>query len=275
MSESETRVDVIRVRGGASTSADDAVAVEAALAVRVDGRTLAVLMRTPGDDRALVAGFLLSERLLRSADDLATIEHCTDTTLPADDVRRNTVLVTLDVSASSRAAAALAARRDVMASASCGVCGRATLESLRADLAPLTSNLRVPASVLCALPEQLRSRQAVFASTGGLHAAGLFSEDGRLLRIAEDVGRHNAVDKVIGASLLCDELPLSRCVLLVSGRTSFELVQKGWCAGIPIVAAVSAPSSLAIALATEAGITLAGFVRDGGLNIYVGAARLV
>jgi len=271
----EARVEVVRVRGGLHSSSDDVVAVESALEVRVDGRTLAVLMRTPGDDRALVAGFLLSERLIRNSDDLATIEHCADTTIPENDPRRNTVLVTLSASASHRALTMLDARRDIMASSACGVCGRATIDSLRADLAPLTSDLQVSTAMLCGLPEQLRSRQAIFESTGGLHASGLFAEDGTLLCIAEDVGRHNAVDKVIGASLLRDELPLSRRVLLVSGRTSFELVQKAWCAGIPVVAAVSAPSSLAVSLATEAGITLVGFVRDGGLNIYAGASRLV
>ncbi|MFN7982829.1 MAG: formate dehydrogenase accessory sulfurtransferase FdhD [Vicinamibacterales bacterium] len=275
MSESETRIEVVRVRGGVHADAEDAVATEAPLEVRVDGRTYAVLMRTPGDDRALAAGFLLSERLIRGADDLATLEHCADLTVPSADPRRNTVLVTLDTAASARASHLLAQRRDVLSSSSCGVCGRATVDSLQVDLMRIDSDVQVSTAVLCGLPEQLRSRQAVFASTGGLHAAGLFAADGTLMRVAEDVGRHNAVDKVIGASLLREELPLSRSVLVVSGRTSFELVQKAWCAGIPVVAAVSAPSSLAVALAKEAGITLAGFVRDGGLNIYAGAERLV
>ena len=275
MSGSDTRVEVVRVRGDDRVVSADAVAVEAPLEVRVNGRALAVLMRTPGDDRALAAGFLLSERLIRHADDIATIEHCTDATLESDDPRRNTVLVTLERAAAARASNLLATRREVLASSSCGVCGRATIDSLRTDLAPIISDVRVALRTLCDLPEQLRSRQAVFASTGGLHAAGLFSSDGSLQQIAEDVGRHNAVDKVIGARLLHEALPLSESVLLVSGRTSFELVQKAWCAGIPVVAAVSAPSSLAVTLAHEAGITLVGFLRDGGLNIYAGASRLV
>lgn len=275
MSDGAAQVGVVRVRHGSRVADADVVAVEAPLEVRVDGHTLAVLMRTPGDDRALVAGFLLSERLIRTLDDVATIEHCTDPELAVDDPRRQTVRVTLEGAASARAAAALNTRRDIMASSACGVCGRATLDALRDGLAPATATWTMRADVLAGLPLRLRERQLVFASTGGLHAAGLFDAEGQMLQVAEDVGRHNAVDKIVGTCLLHDTLPLSRAMLLVSGRTSFEIVQKAWCAGIPVVASVSAPSSLAVTLATDAGITLVGFVRDGGLNIYSGANRVV
>ena len=274
MTDSLSQVVVTRIRDGQRSTAPDLVAAEVPLELRVEGRAFAVIMRTPGDDRSLAAGFLLSERLIRRVDDVAVIEHCTDPDLEPDDDRRNLVNVTLDPLVSVRAAALLAGRRDVMSSSACGVCGRATLASLRDDLAPLAAEAPVSMQVLITLPTQLRDRQPVFASTGGLHAAGIFDLNGHVRVVAEDVGRHNAVDKVTGACLLRDELPLSAAVLCVSGRTSFEIVQKAWCAGIPIVASVSAPSSLAVSLAAEAGITLVGFVRDGGLNIYSGASRI-
>ncbi len=274
MTDRLSQVVVTRIRDGQRSSAPDVVAAEVPLELRVDGRAFAVIMRTPGDDRSLAAGFLLSERLIRRVDDVAVIEQCTDPSLEPDDARRNLVNVTLDPLVSVRAAALLAGRRDVMSSSACGVCGRATLASLRDDLVPLASEAPVSTQVLVTLPAQLRARQPVFASTGGLHAAGIFDLSGDVRVVAEDVGRHNAVDKVIGACLLRDELPLSAAVLCVSGRTSFEIVQKAWCAGIPIVASVSAPSSFAVSLAEEAGITLVGFVRDGGLNIYSGASRI-
>ena len=274
MTDRLSQVVVTRIRDGQRSSAPDLVAAEVPLELRVDGRAFAVIMRTPGNDRSLAAGFLLSERLIRRLDDVAVIEHCTDPGLEPDDDRRNLVNVTLDPLVSVRAAALLASRRDVMSSSACGVCGRATLASLRDDLAPLAAEAPVSMQVLITLPAQLRERQPVFASTGGLHAAGIFDLTGHVRVVAEDVGRHNAVDKVTGACLLRDELPLSAAVLCVSGRTSFEIVQKAWCAGIPIVASVSAPSSLAVSLAAEAGITLVGFVRDGGLNIYSGASRI-
>ena len=274
MTDRLSQVVVTRIRDGQRSSAPDVVAAEVPLELRVDGRAFAVIMRTPGDDRSLAAGFLLSERLIRRVDDVAVIEQCTDPSLEPDDARRNLVNVTLDPLVSVRAAALLAGRRDVMSSSACGVCGRATLASLRDDLVPLASEAPVSTQVLVTLPAQLRARQPVFASTGGLHAAGIFDLSGDVRVVAEDVGRHNAVEKVIGACLLRDELPLSAAVLCVSGRTSFEIVQKAWCAGIPIVASVSAPSSFAVSLAEEAGITLVGFVRDGGLNIYSGASRI-
>ena len=275
MTDKLAQVVVTRVRDDQRSSAPDVVAAEVPLELRMEGRPFAVIMRTPGDDRSLAAGFLLSERLIRRVDDVATIEHCTDMTLAKSDDRRNVVNVTLDTAASGRAADLLAGRRDVMSSSACGVCGRLTLASLRDDLVPLCADASVSTRVLAELPAQLRDRQPVFASTGGLHAAGIFDLTGHPRVVAEDVGRHNAVDKVIGTCLLRDELPLSASILCVSGRTSFEIVQKAWCAGIPVVASVSAPSSLAVSLATDAGITLVGFVRDGGLNVYSGVARII
>ena len=275
MTDTLAQVLVTRVRAGRRSSAPDVVAAEVPLELRVAGRPFAVIMRTPGDDRSLAAGFLLSERLIRRVDDVATIEQCTDVSLAQDDDRRNVVNVTLDAATSDRAVALLAGRRDVMSSSACGVCGRLTLASLRDDLVSLSADALVSTRVLAELPAQLRDRQPVFASTGGLHAAGIFDLTGQSRVVAEDVGRHNAVDKVIGTCLLRDELPLSASILCVSGRTSFEIVQKAWCAGIPVVASVSAPSSLAVSLATDAGITLVGFVRDGGLNVYSGVARII
>jgi len=274
MNESFMPVPVVRVADGQRSELSDVTAAEVPLEVRLQGAPFAVIMRTPGADMPLVAGFLLAERIVRSADDLATIEHCTDqpglTTLQ----RGNIVTVVLEADAAVRAAGQLSEKRDVMSNSACGVCGRATLESMRADLAPLAAHARVPADVIAGLPMRLRERQPLFERTGGLHAAGIFTWTGELLASAEDVGRHNAVDKVIGTMLLRDAIPLETSALCVSGRTSYEIVQKAWCAGIPLVASVSAPSSLAVSLARDANITLVGFVRDGSLNIYTGAERI-
>jgi len=274
MNESFMPVPVVRVADGQRSELSDVTAAEVPLEVRLQGAPFAVIMRTPGADMPLVAGFLLAERIVRSADDLATIEHCTDqpglTTLQ----RGNIVTVVLEADAAVRAAGQLSEKRDVMSNSACGVCGRATLESMRADLAPLPAHARVPADVIAGLPMRLRERQPLFERTGGLHAAGIFTWTGELLASAEDVGRHNAVDKVIGTMLLRDAIPLETSALCVSGRTSYEIVQKAWCAGIPLVASVSAPSSLAVSLARDANITLVGFVRDGSLNIYTGAERI-
>jgi FdhD protein len=274
MNESFMPVPVVRVADGRRSELSDVTAAEVPLEVRLQGAPFAVIMRTPGADMPLVAGFLLAERIVRSADDLATIEHCTDqpglTTLQ----RGNIVTVVLEADAAVRAAGQLSEKRDVMSNSACGVCGRATLESMRADLAPLPAHARVPADVIAGFPMRLRERQPLFERTGGLHAAGIFTWTGELLASAEDVGRHNAVDKVIGTMLLRDAIPLETSALCVSGRTSYEIVQKAWCAGIPLVASVSAPSSLAVSLARDANITLVGFVRDGSLNIYTGAERI-
>jgi FdhD protein len=275
-------ISVIRVNGPSRTPADDRAVVEEPLEIRLHGRAFSVTMRTPGADLELAAGFLLSERLICGADDLGTIEHCTNPgarggsddaateASPEDGV--NIVNVTL--TDPSRLEAAFAEQRQVTTSSSCGLCGRRTIESLAAGMRPLSADVSLSGPVLLSLPDRLRAAQKVFDDTGGLHAAGLFTADGALVDAAEDDGRHNAVDKVIGRKLLRDELPLSQHVLFVSGRSSFEIVQKALFAGIPIVGSVSAPSSLAIDLADQMGITLAGFVRGGGFNIYTHAGRI-
>ena len=257
--------DVKIDRPGETQPVPDRVAVEEPMEVRVNGAPFAVIMRTPGADRDLAAGFLLAEDVIRTADEIGAIEYCED----ADqEGRDNTINVTVLGDAVARLEVRLGDRRQVMMTASCGLCGRRTIESLQARVSAVAGKWRVPASVIASLPEQLRAAQEVFASTGGLHAAGLFDRSGVLQLSAEDVGRHNAVDKIAGRTLLAGQHPLDDRLLLVSGRTSFELVQKALLAGVPLIAAVSAPSSLAIDLATETGITLCGFVRGATFNIY-------
>jgi len=265
-------VTVSHVSGGVRVSQPDRVATEEPLEIRLHGRPFAVIMRTPGADRALAAGFLLAERVIRSADDLGTIEHCTD---PRRSSAANVVNVTLVGAAAECVERVLGERRNVAMNSSCGLCGRQTLESLAVDAPPIGDGLTIPSSVVITLPDTLRASQTVFDETGGLHAAGLFSRDGKLVDVAEDVGRHNAVDKIVGRMLMREQLPLADHVLCVSGRTSFEILQKALLAGIPIVAAVSAPSSLAVDLAKAFGITLIGFVRGQTFNIYANAHRVL
>lgn len=275
----------------------DVVAVEEPLEIRLGGQPFVVVMRTPGADRALAAGFLLSEGILRRADEIASMRHCAaeppgepqhppGDQNPGEDPDRplasgpqdgagHVLTVWLHGEAAVRAAAAVAGRRHVVASASCGVCGRQQIDDLVRQVGRVDAPMRISRAVLSALPETLRGAQRAFAATGGLHAAGLFDVSGALDLSAEDVGRHNAVDKVIGAALLRGGAPAASRVLCVSGRTSFEIVQKAAAAGIPVVAAVSAPSTLAVALARETGVTLCGFVRDGSFNVYSADARIV
>jgi FdhD protein len=266
------RVEVVRVRGADRSRAPDRAATEEPLEIRLHGRPFAVIMRTPGADRELAAGFLLSERALRSADDLGAIEYCTDGDTEGPGDRENVVNVTL--ADTSRLDALFAERRNVTANSSCGLCGRLTIESIASGVDPITAATMVTARTLVTFADRLRRSQAAFDETGGLHAAGLFSPAGELIDAAEDVGRHNAVDKVVGRKLMTDALPLSETILFVSGRTSFEIVQKALHSGIPIVASVSAPSSLAIDLADEMGITLAGFARGDCFNIYTHDHRI-
>ena len=261
----------IRVSRRGEIDARDYVAVEEPMEVRVNGASFAVIMRTPGADRDLAAGFLLAEDVIRHADEIGTIEYCQDVT---DEGRDNTLNVTVTGGAVERLEARLGERRQVMMTASCGLCGRRTIESLQSRVAAVGGAWTVTTEVIASLPERLRAAQAVFESTGGLHAAGLFDRAGQLQLSAEDVGRHNAVDKIVGRTLLEGKHPLDHSILLVSGRTSFELVQKALLAGIPLIAAVSAPSSLAIDLAEQAGITLCGFVRGPRFNIYSHAHRI-
>ena len=276
MTDALRSFDIIRIRGSARSSATDRAATEEPLEIRLHRRPFAVIMRTPGADRELAAGFLLSERVIRSADDLGTIEYCTGRLEGQDGQERpaqNIVDVTL--TDGGRLERVFADRRQVTTTSSCGLCGRLTIESLATDVAPIASPLTIAAAALAALPHRLRGSQAVFEETGGLHAAGLFTADGQLVDVAEDVGRHNALDKVVGRMLMRDALPLSQHLLCVSGRTSYEIVQKAIVAGIPIVAAVSAPSSLAIDLARAFGVTLVGFVRGDTYNIYAHAYRIL
>jgi FdhD protein len=274
--------EVAILRQGQASPERDTVAVEEPMEVRVNGDSFAVIMRTPGADRDLAAGFLLAEDVIRSGDEIGTIEYCRPAEPPvpaaareaSDEGRDNTINVTVTGDAVSRLAARLGERRQVMMTASCGLCGRRTIESLQARVASVRGDWQVGADVIAALPDRLRASQSVFDSTGGLHAAGLFGRSGSLQLSAEDVGRHNAVDKIVGRTLLAGLHPLDASILLVSGRTSFELVQKALLAGVPLIAAVSAPSSLAIDLAQQANITLCGFVRGPRFNIYSHPQRI-
>ncbi len=265
MDESSRRVKMTRLSGGRLDCATDRVAVESPLEVRLNGHPFAVIMRTPGADAQLAAGFLLSEGVIRSADDLQHIDE-TD--------RSGTLNVVLSRSRAEILPDLLDTRRAVAQNSSCGVCGRRTLESLEIDRPPFPVEWQVAADLVTGLPSALRRAQHAFDETGGLHAAGLFDLDGRLLLSAEDVGRHNAVDKILGRMLIEHRLPLSRSLLLVSGRSSFEIVQKAFLGGIPLVAAVSAPSSFAVDLAERAGATLIGFLRDDHFNIYTHPSRV-
>jgi FdhD protein len=245
---STAAVDVLRWPGG--TTERDRVAVEEPLELRAAGRAIAVTMRTPGHDEELALGFFVSEGLSpRGA-------------RPPDDLAANTIEVDVESFDPARL------ERSFYTSSSCGVCGKGAIDAVRVEAAPVVSPLRVPSALLASLPDRLREDQAAFAATGGLHATGLFAADGALLCLREDVGRHNAMDKVIGWAFAGELLPLADSVLCVSGRLSFELVQKAAVAGCPILVAVGAPSSLAVELGQELGVTLCGFVRGGRLSVY-------
>ena len=222
-------------------------------------------MRTPGRDRELAAGFLLAEGVIAGAGDLGAVEHCRH---PDEPDAHNVVNVFLMGDARAGLDGILADRRHVVANASCGVCGRRTIESLATRAAPVRGRSVFDAQALLRFPDALRTHQSIFERTGGLHGAALFTADGTLAAVAEDVGRHNAVDKVVGAMLLAERLPLTGHALVVSGRTSFEIVQKAWLAGVEVICAVSAPSSLAVEVASAAGVTLVGFARQHSFNIY-------
>ena len=250
----------------------DTLAVEEPLEIRVDGEPLTVTMRTPGDDFDLTVGFLHSEGLIASADDVARLMHCLDQDADGSPTY-NVVDVTL------RAGMSLPdnAKRAFLTTSACGVCGTASIDALQATSRyPVAHDpVTVDPAVLCSLPGRMRNAQKGFDRTGGMHAAGLFTADGELLALREDVGRHNAVDKVVGWALREGRIPLTGHVLVVSSRASFELAQKAHAAGIPVLAAVSAASSLAVDLADRVGLTLAGFVRPPHLTVYAGAQRLV
>lgn len=265
---------VRRYSDGTFVSRPDSVAGEEPLEVRVGGQVLTVTMRTPGHDIELVHGFLHAEGVIADAADVRTIRYCDG----VDESGRNTYNV-LDVTLADPAAAQVAladAKRSGVTSSSCGVCGSASIEALHAATRhPLRLGApRLSPDQILALPEQLRTHQRGFAKTGGLHAAGLANAGGTVTLVREDIGRHNAVDKVIGAALTAEQVPLVDQVLVVSSRASFELVQKALMAGIGILVAVSAPSSLAVELAASAGMTLIGFTRGDSFNLYTGAERI-
>jgi FdhD protein len=251
---SAAAVDVVRLPDGRTER--DHVAVEEPLEIRIGGRPVAVTMRTPGHDEELALGFCLSEGLrperAHPPDDLAA--NTVDVDAPGFDVQR--------------------VQRSFYTSSSCGVCGKGALDAVAVEAPRVVSELRVPLAFVSALPDRLREAQAGFAVTGGLHATGLFTAGGELLCVREDVGRHNALDKVIGWAFGAGKLPLADAVLCVSGRLSFELVQKAAVAGCPIMVAVGAPSSLAVELAADRGVTLCGFVRGGTANVYTEAWRI-
>lgn len=274
MSRSVARTRLTAVRADeAPRRREDAVAVEEPLEIRVGGRRFSVTMRTPGDDFDLVAGFLVSEGVLQATDQLAAMRYCASGAGPAE----NTYNVIDATVRGGREAILLDRERSVYTSSSCGVCGLASLEAVATESTWSVAEdpLRATRELVVTLPDLLREAQAVFERTGGVHAAGLFDSDGSLLMLREDVGRHNAVDKVVGWGLREGRLPLRGALLQVSGRASFELVQKAVMAGIPLLAAVGAPSSLAIDLARDSGLTLIGFSRGSGFNVYSGEERVL
>ncbi|NMH99348.1 formate dehydrogenase accessory sulfurtransferase FdhD [Pseudonocardia acidicola] len=266
------RRPVLRLGPEGSKRRPDSLAAEEPLEIRVDGKPLSVTMRTPGHDVELAHGFLLTEGVLGSAADIAVARYCDS----LDENGRNTYNV-LDIAlAPGVEPPDTSVERNFYTTSSCGVCGKASLDAVRLKtrFSPASDEVSVSYPTLVSLPDRLREAQRVFDSTGGLHAAGLFTGDGRLLVAREDVGRHNAVDKVLGWALLAGQVPAAGTVLMVSGRASFELVQKAVMAGVPMLTAVSAPSSLAVELADEAGVTLVGFLRGDSMNVYTHPQRI-
>jgi len=267
-----THARVTAFAGGVSSERADTLATEEPLEIRVQGPEqeqvqVAVTMRTPGGDFDLAAGFLFTEGLIEPGE-VRRVAYCDN--LPGEDQRYNVVSVTL-----RRSFDADRLRRNFYANSSCGICGKAALDDIEVRCSPVAPGPEVRLEVLLSLPERLRVAQKMFERTGGLHAAGLFSPEGEAASIHEDVGRHNAVDKAIGERYLVDEVPVTDHVLQVSGRASFEIVQKAAVAGIPFVSAVSAPSSLAVEAAERFGMTLVGFVRDGRCNVYAHPERVL
>jgi FdhD protein len=253
---------------GATSERDEKLAVEEPLEIRLVGRRFTLTMRTPGYDEELAAGFLFAEGFINDASELGEIRRVRGRKGAPEP---NAIDVVLNVPADGLRARL---KRNFVMSSSCGVCGKTSIDSIRRRVAPASDSARVAPATLLALSEKLRAGQRVFAATGGLHGAAIFTLDGTMLAIREDVGRHNAVDKVIGYALTNEMVPLSRHIVMVSGRLSFEIVQKAAAAGVPILAAVSAPSSLAVDLAEEIGTTLVGFLRDGSFNIYTRPDRI-
>ena len=252
---------------GSASSLNDQVAVEEPLEIRIGNRPFVVTMRTPGNDEELAAGFLTSEGFTNSKADFREIDRC-----PLSPNPENTSRIRFGDKVDEKS---IESRRYSAVSSSCGVCGKTSIEAIGSSSSQIESDLKVNRQLLFELPERLREKQVVFDRTGGLHSSGLFDQNGKLICLREDVGRHNALDKAIGYALLNGIWPLNKHVLLVSGRVSFEIIQKALAARIPIVAAVSAPSSLAIAMAREYGITLIGFLRPPKMNVYSHPQRII
>ena len=265
METQSNKTNVLRYIDGRAETAPDELAIEEPLEIRVRGRAVSVTMRTPGYDEELAAGFLLSEGMIRASGDVLKIECCDRN----EDGNLLNVLLAAEVAVDFEKLT-----RHVFASSSCGLCGKATIDAVRASFAPVNSDVEIDANKLLSLSDKMREAQTTFARTGGLHAAALFEPDGKLIVLREDVGRHNAVDKLLGFALLNHLLPLDQHVLVVSGRSSFEIMQKALAGRIAIVAAVSAPSSLAVEFAQENGQTLVGFLRDKRMNIYSHPQRI-
>lgn len=282
--QATSRTPVRRIESKSTTDFDDVLAVEEPLEIRIQlpgkkHRAVSITMRTPGNDAELAAGFLFTEGILKDPNEIKDIRHCglkigkvTDTLDRAAALNSNTIRVelneTMDLDLKRL-------ERNFYTTSSCGVCGKSSIDALRTGAQPLNSQrFTVTPELIHSLPEKLRASQDVFDRTGALHASALFNATGELDIVREDVGRHNALDKVIGAKFLDGETRLGDRMLLVSGRASFELVQKALMAGVPMLAAVGAPSSLAVELAAEFGMTLIGFVRDGRFNIYCGGERV-
>ncbi|MFD3678876.1 formate dehydrogenase accessory sulfurtransferase FdhD [Streptomyces sp. NPDC058613] len=265
---------VVRIRNGVAGVRPDTLVAEEPLEIRLNGKPLAITMRTPGDDFALAVGFLVSEGVLGAATDVRAVTYCEGA---AEDGTNTYNVVNVQL-APGVPVPDITLERNVYTTSSCGLCGKASLDAVRTASrfpgAAAADPVRLSAELLARFPDRLREAQKVFDRTGGLHAAGLFTAAGELLDVREDVGRHNAVDKIVGRALQAGRLPLTGAVLLVSGRASFELAQKAVMAGIPVLAAVSAPSSLAVDLALESGMTLVGFLRGPDMNIYAGEERI-
>ena len=267
-----SRRPVLRITATTRESGPDALAVEEPLELRVAGRAIAVTMRTPGHDVELAHGFLLTEGVVGAREDIRTARYCGSR--DADGMHTHNVL---DVDlAAGVPPPDTGVERNFYTTSSCGVCGKASLDAVRlkSRFSPADDPMRVRSEVLATLPDTLRAQQRVFERTGGLHAAGLFTADGEPLVVREDIGRHNAVDKVLGWALMNGHVPATGTVLMVSGRASFELAQKAVMSGVPVLAAVSAPSSLAAELAAESGLTLVGFIRGGSMNVYTHTERI-
>lgn len=272
-SGSKTKTTVWVVEKGQARSRQDQVTTEEPLEIRLVSprRTIAITMRTPGADFELVAGFLYSEGIISSKKDIQCLSYCVDESVDGQQ-RYNIVNVELKENLNPNLKTL---ERHFYTTSACGVCGKTSIEALRLQNSPIiTPDLIINPEIIYSLPDKLRSAQGVFKSTGGLHATAVFSSEGELLNLYEDVGRHNALDKLIGAALLGDQLPLNNHIVMVSGRSSFEILQKCTAAGVPIVCAVSAPSSLAVSVAKEFGITLIGFLRGEKFNVYSGIERI-